>query len=596
MDTMVASFAELHLLRPRWLFALLALPLLGWWWHRRRVRASAWRDAVDPHLLPHLLEAGAGRRGRWSLAAAACAYTLAVLALAGPSWQQVSQPAWRAPAPLVVALDLSSATLAADLPPSRLLQARAKVAALLEARKGGQVGLVAYAGDAFTVAPLTDDAANVALFLDALEPSVMPVDGQRADRAIEWSARLLRQAGFDRGDILLVTDHADTDAVASAAAVHAEGYVVSALGLGTPSGSAYRGPAGGIDHARLDAASLRTLAIAGGGDYAPLARDLSDLRALGVLDPRLAGVEWEAGDARGRQWLDGGFWLLPLLMLLALLAFRRGGAVAAVLLLAWLPMRPAAAFELEDLWRRADQQRHVQLMRGAEAYRAGEFAQAAEAWDDLPGADAQYNLGNALAKDGRYRDAIDAYDRALAREAGMADAIANRAAVQALLDKMPPGSGGEGEERGDEPGDGQQGAGQPGAGEGSPSAGEGNGEPASGDSKAPSNAVEPGDPGDEGSGATPGTEPLDPQAQRAADAAQRERMAEAMQAGEGDDEDEATQESATGAEAPPGETDAERERRIANQAWLQRVPDDPGGLLRRKFALEYQRRQQEGRR
>ena len=68
-------------------------------------------------------------------------------------------------------------------------------------------------------------------------------------------------------------------------------------------------------------------------------------------------------------------------------------------------------------------------------------------------------------------------------------------------------------------------------------------------------------------------------------------MAKALKAREG-----ATAEAAAATAAPPGETDAERERRIANQAWLQRVPDDPGGLLRRKFALEYQRRQEEGRR
>ena len=99
MDAVLAPFAELHFLRAQWLWALLALPLLGWWWRRLRLRASAWRNAVDPHLLPHLLDAGAGRRGRLGWLAAACAYALAVLALSGPSWRQVAQPSWQAPAP-----------------------------------------------------------------------------------------------------------------------------------------------------------------------------------------------------------------------------------------------------------------------------------------------------------------------------------------------------------------------------------------------------------------------------------------------------------------------------------------------------------------
>src|SRR5690606_3438339 len=95
---------------------------------------------------------------------------LAFVALAGPSWRKIERPLWQTRAPLVVALDLSSATLAGDLPPSRLAQARAKLAQLLELRQGGQVALVAFADDAYTVAPLTDDFANIALFLDALDP------------------------------------------------------------------------------------------------------------------------------------------------------------------------------------------------------------------------------------------------------------------------------------------------------------------------------------------------------------------------------------------------------------------------------------------
>src|SRR5690606_5059755 len=160
------AFQALHFLRPQWLWALLALPLLAWAWRRHRARRGAWREAVDAHLLPHLLERGEGRRGIAALGALLLGFAVAVLALAGPSWRQGEQPLLQGEAPLVVVLEMSGAMLAADLPPSRLLQARAKLATLLERRSGGQVGLVVYADDAYTVAPLTRDAANVALFLD----------------------------------------------------------------------------------------------------------------------------------------------------------------------------------------------------------------------------------------------------------------------------------------------------------------------------------------------------------------------------------------------------------------------------------------------
>ena len=151
----------LHFLRPEWLWALLALPVILAVALYRQRRSDAWRQAVDAHLLPHLLAAGARRRVRLPLAVL-LGWTLAALAMAGPSWRQQAQPMFQPSAPLLIVLDLSSRITATDLPPSRLLQARAKVGELLRARKGGQVGLVVYAEDAYTVAPLTDDGSNVA--------------------------------------------------------------------------------------------------------------------------------------------------------------------------------------------------------------------------------------------------------------------------------------------------------------------------------------------------------------------------------------------------------------------------------------------------
>jgi Ca-activated chloride channel homolog len=587
----------LHLLRPQWLWALLALPLLAWWWRLRTGRASAWREAVDPHLLPHLLESGSGRRGHAALALGLIGYMLAVLALSGPSWRQVEQPAWQTRAPLVVALDLSTATTATDLQPSRLLQARAKLATLLRERSAGQVALVAYAGDAFTVAPLTDDAANVALFLDALEPSVMPVDGQRGDRAIAWSVRLLRQAGFDQGDILLMTDHADPRARAAGAEALRQGYRVSAIGLGTAAGSAYRTGMGAIAHARLDEGSLQALSAEGGGGYAALAPGDADLAALGILDPpRTDGSV--AGGSAGRQWQDQGYWLLLPLLLLGLLAFRRGAATAAVLLCLWLPLQPAPAVAATvapasatasapasaSLWRRPDQQAHARMRDGIEAYRSGDFDAAARAFASVDSADGHYNRGNALARAGKYREAIAAYDRALAAQPGMPDALANKAAVEAFLQRQPP-PGPRQQQRGrDQDGDGGEQGDSQGQGERNPGEGEdARSQPPPGGSSTPSEPTEPADPPGEG----------DAERQQQADAAMREALERAREQAAGEEAARA-QEEAAAAATDPDETPEQRERRLANQAWLQRVPDDPGGLLRRKFALEYARRQRQG--
>ncbi|MGJ7904701.1 VWA domain-containing protein [Lysobacter sp. 1R34A] len=578
------NLAPLQLLRPHWLWALLALPLLAWLWRRRRNRSSVWRSAVDPHLLPHLLDGRDGRRSRFAAATAVFAYALAVFALSGPSWRQSEQPLWQGGTPLVVALDLSSRTLAGDLPPTRLAQARAKLATLLKLRDGGQVGLVVYADDAYTVAPLTDDARNVAVFLDALSPDVMPGDGQRGDRAIEWSARLLAQAGFERGEILLMTDRADAAARRAAAQAADRGYRVSVLGLGGETATPFQRPDGSIVNVKLDAASLRALAADGEGRYATIGRGDEDLQALRLLAPEVS----DAGSARGEKSLareDNGYWLLPVLLLLALFAFRRRSGAAAVVLLClgWPVLQPAQA---QGLWQRPDQAAHERMREGTQAYRKGEFERAGELYRRAEGADAQYNLGNALARQGRYPDAIAAYDRALELQPGMADALANKRAVEAAMKRPPPPKGGDGKNP-PKSQNGKDGQGQPPQQNGQQQDGQQSPSPASPKPAPPKPSQDSGDPAR--SRPKPGeSKPSDRDAQRQADAAQRERMQREL-ARQGKHP---APQAASGRK-PEQETPLERERRLANEAWLKRVPDDPGGLLREKLKIEYERRQME---
>ena len=581
MNAVLDALSQLHVLRPWWLLGLLALPVLAWGLQRAARERQAWRQVVDAHLLPHLLEGDADRRpvrpwARWS---ALAALALALLAMAGPSLRQEAIPLWQARQPLVVALDLSFATLARDLPPSRLAQARAKLATLLRERSGGQVALVAFAEDAYTVAPLTDDAGNVALFLDALAPDVMPADGHRADRAIAWSARLLRQGGFQRGRILVMTDRADADAFAEAARARASGYAVSVLGVGSPRGGVFESPAG-MGNARLDADALQRLASAGGGDYHALVPGDDDLRALGVLAPAAGDAEAAQGEQR-RRWRDDGYWLLPLVMLFALPLFRRGGGLALCLLLALgMPMAPAQAQAPSQAeggwWRRADQQAYARMQSGIADYRKGDYAAAIDKFAGNPSADGQYNLGNALAKAGRYDEAIAAYDRALHAHPGMSDAIKNRAIVDAARKRKPPPGGQQPKQRDPGQQQGQQ-APQPGRSppQDKPKVGEDQ-------AKASSSPPKAGEQARGRSQAAP--EPQrDARQQAQADAAQRRRMDEALRR--------QGKAPATGQRQEPApETAAQRERRLANQAQLQRVSDDPGGLLRARFRLEDARR------
>lgn len=614
LTELAGGLQSLHLLRPGLLWALLAIVPAAVLWQLRRRDADVWRQSVDAHLLPTLLVSGS-RRGWLGFVLAALTYALAVLAMTGPSWRQTERPVYHSSMPLVVALDLSSSITANDLPPSRLLQARAKLATLLRKRAGGEVALLVYAGESFTVAPLTEDTANVALFLDALSPSVMPVDGKRADAAIDAATQLLLQAGFKQGEILLVSDSADRAAGSSARLARSRGFSVSALGVGSTRGAAYRTTTGEIAQTKLDEGSLRDLAGQGGGRYARITADDTDLRALGVLDPAQQPLADETAESTGgKTWLDEGYWLLLPVMLLALLAFRRRAVVAVLALVCVLPLAQPAHAADGTLWQRADQVQQQRLDAGVQAYRKGDFAAAQKAFENVPTDEGLYNLGNALARQGQYEQAIAAYDRALKQHPDQPDAIANRAAVEAARkrqqqnNKDGKGKDGKGQSD-DQKQSGQNGSGQNQSGQNKqndPKPGqEGQGkQDAQGkqdgkdqpSAQAPQDAASQNQQSKNGQGeqskqdAAP--QSADAKAQQQADAAQRQKMQQAM-AQAGDKSADANGKQAAAATA--NETPEQREQRQAVDAWLRRVPDDPGSLLRTKFRLEHERRQRDGR-
>lgn len=585
---------QLHLLRPAW---LLALPLLWWWLYRHRGLSGGnpWTRAVDPELLPHLLEQGGGasQLPRWL---AGLGLSLAVLALAGPAWRQLPQPVYDTPLHRVFVVELSEAMNAADLKPSRLQRARLIAHQLLRQQSEGETALVSFAGSAFPVVPLTRDDGTVRHLLDSLDSSLMPVSGQDTAAAIDTAVELLANAGSERGDIVLfIAGGADRAARTAAEKASQRGYRVHVLAAGTaqgapvpaPDGGWRRDSSGGIALSRIDEAALRALAAAGSGRYARIDRiDASWRLAAGPdwsADPRQAGEDFQAD-----LWQDEGPWLLLPLLLVAALGFRRGWLT---LLLIGLPLASPGPAHAE-LWRNADQTGHALLQQGEAAaaaqrfrspqwrasalYQAGDYAAAAELWREMEGASAAYNRGNALARAGELEQALAAYDEALARQPDLADARANRQLVEDLLRQQQ-------EQQGDgdsgESGDGEQ------------------NEPAQGQQ---GDSGEAGDPS-QGEEADPSGDPQD-----SAESSDQDASSQQESEQDGEPQNEAEDENGQPSEARPppdpaeaGETDEQamseaqaqaREQEQAVRQWLNRIEDDPGRLLREKFRRMQERR------
>jgi len=395
---------------------------------------------------------------------------------------------------------------------------------------------------------------------------------------------------------------------------------------------------------RLDASALAAVAAAGGGHYATYSSDAQDLDAvLDDLRPRAATEASSAAQAQTPRFLDRGPWLLLLLVPLAALGFRRGWLMLLPLLVLAQPEH-AQAFTWSDLWERPDQQARAALdagqpkdaqvlardpqLRGTAAFRADDYAAAAHDFDRPDSAEAQYNLGNTLAKQAKYQDAIAAYDRALKRDPQIPDAAENRKAIEDWLkqqkkqkdeqqasngqhegnknDEQQQSSGGadnsqpsQGDNKDEQSGSSQQKSGeqkddqkqqgeqqgqsqddkqQQGQQQESQAGSQQNGQDSSNSGAQASK--------DDKSGKAP--PPADSQA---AEKKAQEQMKQAMdQALQGGTEAKEKQPVRLGAQ----EAGTHNEKQQAVEQWLQRVPDDPGGLLRRKFQAEALRRQQRG--
>ncbi len=609
---MNAALSAFHFIDPRWLLLLLVLPVLLWIVSRRSGEERLLSRLVDPVLLPFLLD-GQGRARRWPAAAFALAWILASLALAGPSWDRQPQPLYASRGAQVVALSMSSHMLARDIVPDRLSRARYKVRDLFAANSDGQNALIAYAGESFVVAPLTSDAHSVDDLLDALAPDTMPVDGDDAAKAIEQGVDLVKHADAKGGSLVLVTDGAGARAIDAARRARDAGVRVSVLGIGTAHGAPIADSDGGflkdengaVVMAARDEAALSALARAGGGRYVPLATDRSDVDALRAELVRDVDADTVSGQ-QGSEWQDRGPWLLlPLLPLLAL-AFRRGWLMVLALALLPLASPQAHADGLQDLWRTRDQQAAQALKAGdakkaqqlardpalaaSAAYKAGNFADAQTGFAPLPGTDAQYNLGNALARQGKYEDAIAAYDRAIKASPANADAVANRKAVEDWLKQQKQQSDqNDKDQKQGQNGQGKSSSGQDDAKSDQSSQGK-QGEQGDKDKSDAQKSDKPGAPKQDGKQGTGEDDPAQAAEQKAqaerAQQALKEQMDKAM-AEQG--KKPADQPHELGAAASADDPDSKLPANM-RQA-LQRVPDDPGGLLRRKFMLEHQRRQ-----
>ena len=591
---------EFHFIRPYWLIMVIPLIILVWILAKRNMINEHWESVCDSALLPYILVGRTGAKKYTHISLFGFVALLMIFALAGPSWERLPEPVFEKESALVIAMDLSYSMYTDDLKPNRLEHARFKISDLLDLREEGQTALIVYAGDAFTVTPLTNDIKTIKSQLKALSPQIMPAPGSNVDLAIKKSQELLKQAGNTEGHILIVTDEIDKQFNNVFTQTNRRGYKVSVLGIGSEEGAPVRlddgsflkDKAGTIVIPKLNEDVLSIMASWGGGYYETSQLGDGDIERLNRLFN--SGIEKNnetKSEFETDRWREFGPWLILFILPIVAFGFRRGYLALFICVLVQTP-EIAVAFEWDDLWLNKNQQamraldnKQAELAsdlfnnkewKAAANYRKGDFATVTELLNEQKDTRSIYNRANALAKQSLYEDAIAAYDEVLKSEPKHEDAIFNRDLIKKELEKQQ-----QQESDSDQKSEQKQ--------KENSESKEKKAEEDKKESEQQDNSKEK----ESSQQQQDDSEQQQDGKKRKSDQEQKSEQKKKEQQEKESIEKEEELQSQKSKQKEKELKEKEQEQEQATEQWLRRIPDDPAGLLRRKF--EYQYKQQKRR-
>lgn len=412
--------AELQLLRPLWLLAIIPLVYLVWRLWRCQPTEQDWTGICDQHLLPQQLDGG-DKKSSSAILCLIIGWLLTVVALAGPSWHERPQTATVAGDARVIVLDLSTAMAMAAQPTAkttnRLGRVHTKLAEILRDPDPPATALIVFAQYPYLIAPLTDDLNTLGAVIPELTPEIMPLvmnkQGYRLDRALALAQQLLTDNNVSDGEVLVITtgDNDANHALASARELAGHRYRLSILSLEKNS-------------------PLAQLAQLGGGNFAILTPDDRDLKLLLTH----SNPQRNRGNSGAVIREDNGHWLLILLLPVAAISFRRGWLATVMLPLVLasslmiLPTGTVVAGQSTP-----DPQVTAELAQ--DAYLDRDYVKAEQLWRQLTGVEALYNRGNVLVRLGRYKDALAVYQQVIIREPEHQDGRINYDLVAKFLEQ-----------------------------------------------------------------------------------------------------------------------------------------------------------------
>ena len=647
---------QLHFLRPQWLWALIPAAVIYGLIRSIKHRQNQATNMINDVLYNYLTQGGSQTQSTQRLWPLLLGAVLAIVAMAGPTTQKIPKPVYDIAQAKVIVMDMSLSMRATDIAPDRLSRMSYKAIDLINANNGGEIGLIAYAGDAFVISPITTDGTNLNALIPGLRPEIMPEFGSEPELALEKAALMLEQAGYLNGDIIWFTDGVDYDQMPGLTSLlQSMPHRVSILSVGTPDGAPIKltngqllkDSSGAIVIPRLDNASLQTLAGITNGAFTPITADEQDIKIIMQVADTLLADATKLNTLQGDDWYElGPYLLLPVIFIVLLYSRKHWVLLLTIVLLplcgltlqqpafaqampqkssADLPPPPSSELNAVQSFRtpldflppalQNNNQKGLRAFQNGDyatsqslftdpewqaqaQYAQGEYAEALAHFAQTDDALSQYNAGNSLAKLGQYDKALEAYQRANALDSDFIEAQENQAALELFLQNQPPQDSSQDQskqdqDQSDEQNDQEQQEQQ--------SQSQDNQESASDEQESQDQQSQQQQSQDEQS---------QQNQQQSEDQKEQPSPAESKDEQEqGDDQQKQQDKQQPKEPTQPDEpqesqevqaqqqeqqlTPEEQEKMQRMQALMNKVPNDPGYLLKRKMELEYQQRKRQ---
>jgi tetratricopeptide (TPR) repeat protein/uncharacterized protein YegL len=407
------------------LWALAGIPLLAvlflyvLWWKRKTARKIG-----DAHLVKELTKNYSPAKFAVKFILILTAFAACAFAAAGLKKPQGNQQVTRNGIDVMLVIDVSKSMLAQDVKPNRLERARLLLGKLIDKLGNHRVGLVVFAGRAYIQMPLTADQNAARLYLSSINTDMLPAQGTVIGEALKMSYNAFNTKEKKYKAVVLLSDGEDHDESAGkiAEAMAADGVVIHTVGIGSPEGATIIDEAtnevkkdvnGNTVISKLNEKELKDIAAKGNGTYQLLSNSGDVLAGLEAqLNSMGSRVITESSSTNYTHYFT---WFLAVALLLLVIELivsekrKKLQPAVATVLLPLIMLLPFCSM---------GQQENAVIKKGNDAYNKKQYDEAAKQYrqvtDKNPGnTTAQHNLGNALYKNDKGSDAVEAYDKAL---------------------------------------------------------------------------------------------------------------------------------------------------------------------------------------